>query len=57
MNRTTRGEAERKGRKGESRAAWYLRLTGWRILTKRQKFGVGEVDLIARRGRTGPLSR
>jgi len=48
----TRAEAERRGRKGETIAAWWLRLTGWRILARRVKLAVGEIDLIARRGRT-----
>lgn len=48
----SRAEAERRGRKGESLAAWWLRLTGWRILAQRVKLAVGEVDLVARRGRT-----
>ncbi|MDT0507904.1 YraN family protein [Novosphingobium sp. MMS21-SN21R] len=47
-----RAEAEKRGRKGETLAAWYLRLTGWRILARRVKLAAGEVDLIARRGRT-----
>ncbi len=47
-----RAEAERKGRKGERLAALWLRLTGWRILARRIKTPRGEVDLIARRGRT-----
>ena len=33
-------------------AAWWLRLLGWRILAKRARVPGGEVDLIARRGRT-----
>lgn len=44
--------AERRGRKGESIAAWWLRLHGWRILAVRARTPVGEVDLIARRLRT-----
>jgi putative endonuclease len=48
----SRQEAERKGRRGESLAAWYLWACGWRILAKRQRVGAGEVDLIARKGRT-----
>ncbi|MBU6267145.1 MAG: YraN family protein [Sphingomonadales bacterium] len=51
MNRN-RAEAERKGRKGEGLAVWYLRLTGWRILARRLKTPRGEVDIVARRGRT-----
>lgn len=46
-----RQDAERRGRRGESIAAWYLWLRGWRILARRQRVGVGEVDLIARKGR------
>ena len=52
MSKSARLHAEQRGRRGETLAAWYLRLTGWRILARRQKIGVGEVDLIARRGRT-----
>jgi len=47
-----RAEAERQGRRGEGLAALWLRLTGWRILARRVKTPRGEVDLIARRGRT-----
>lgn len=48
----SRAEAERRGRRGEDLAAWWLRLTGWRILARRQRVGAGEVDIVARRGRT-----
>ena len=48
----TRTRAERRGRRGEALAAWYLRLKGWRILARRVKTPRGEVDLVARRGRT-----
>ena len=47
-----RAEAERRGRRGEWRAAWWLRLHGWRIVARRVKTPRGEIDLIARRGRT-----
>lgn len=47
-----RRDREAKGRRGEALAAWYLRLKGWRILAQRVKTPRGEVDLIARRGRT-----
>jgi putative endonuclease len=33
-------------------AAWWLRLKGWRILAHRVRVSGGEVDLVARRGRT-----
>ncbi len=48
----SRAEAERRGRRGETLAVWWLRLTGWRVLAQRVKLGVGEVDIVARRGRT-----
>jgi len=47
-----RAEAERKGRRGEAMAAWYLRLTGWSIRAMRVKTPRGEIDIVARRGRT-----
>ena len=46
-----RREAERGGRRAERLAAWWLRLKGWHILAVRARTPVGEVDLIARRGR------
>jgi putative endonuclease len=45
-----RRRAERAGRVGETAAAWWLRLKGWRILARRVRTPAGEVDLIARRG-------
>lgn len=48
----SRVAAERGGRRAESIAAWWLRLKGWTILARRVRTPVGEVDLIARRGRT-----
>lgn len=49
MNRRS---AERGGRRAESIAALWLQLKGWRILARRARTPVGEVDLVARRGRT-----
>ena len=46
-----RQRAERGGRRAETIAAWWLRLKGWAILARRARTPVGEVDLIARRGR------
>jgi len=46
-----RARAERRGRRGESLAAWYLRGKGWRILARRVRTPRGEVDIVARRGR------
>lgn len=47
-----RRRAERGGRHAEALAAWWLRLKGWTILGRRLRTPVGEVDLVARRGRT-----
>lgn len=48
----SRARAERGGRRAESLAAFWLRLKGWTILARRVRTPVGEVDLVARRGRT-----
>jgi putative endonuclease len=47
-----RQAAEARGRRAETVAAWWLRLHGWRILATRARVPGGEVDLVARRGRT-----
>ena len=47
-----RRKAEISGRRAEAIAAWYLRLKRYRILARRYRTPVGEIDLIARRGRT-----
>lgn len=39
------------GRGAETLAAWWLRLRGYRILARGFRVPVGEIDLIARRGR------
>ena len=44
--------AERRGRRAEMIAGWWLRLKGYRIIGRRVRCARGEVDLIARRGRT-----
>ena len=49
MNRARR---EASGRRAEWLAALYLRCKGWRILARRIRTPRGEIDLIARRGRT-----
>ena len=46
-----RRRAERGGRRAETIAAWWLRLKGWKILARRVRTPVGEVDIVARRGR------
>ncbi|MCP9223214.1 YraN family protein [Erythrobacter sp. LQ02-29] len=45
-----RQRAESAGREGERQAALYLQLKGWRILDRRRKTPLGEIDLVARRG-------
>ncbi len=45
----SRQAAELRGLWGERRAALWLRLHGWRIITTRAKVRQGEVDIIARR--------
>jgi putative endonuclease len=47
-----RREAEKRGRGAETLACWYLRLRGWRIVARRARVPGGEVDIVARRGRT-----
>jgi putative endonuclease len=46
-----RQQAERGGRRAEWLAALWLQLKGWHILARRARTPVGEVDLVARRGR------
>ncbi len=40
------------GRLAEEFCAWHLRLRGYRILARRFRAPVGEIDIVARRGRT-----
>ena len=47
-----RQRAERDGRRAEWIAGLWLRLKGWTILERRLRTPVGEIDLVARRGRT-----
>lgn len=48
----SREKAERRGRRGETAAALWLQLKGYAVLARRLRTPMGEVDLIARRGRT-----
>lgn len=43
--------AEKSGRRAETLAGLLLRLKGYRILSRRFKTPVGEIDIVARRGR------
>ena len=47
-----RKAAERRGRLGETFAGLWLGLQGWSIVARRVRTHAGEVDLVARRGRT-----
>lgn len=46
-----RRAAETRGRRGETVAAWYLRLKGYRVLARRYRTPAGEIDLVVRRAR------
>jgi putative endonuclease len=46
---SSRRIAERKGHKGETLAAVFLMLKGYRIIARRYKTKLGEVDIIARK--------
>ncbi|CTQ69361.1 YraN family protein [Roseibium alexandrii] len=47
-----RRKAHIRGLSAENFAAWYLRLTGWRILKQRYKTKAGEIDLIVKKRKT-----
>ena len=40
------------GQRGERRAAWFYRIRGYRIVARNVHLRGGEIDLVARRGRT-----
>lgn len=40
-----------RGRRGERLAVWWLRLQGYRILARNWRHPLGEIDILARRGR------
>ncbi len=44
--------AWRVGHPAETLCAWHLRLRGYRILARGFRVPVGEIDIVARRGRT-----
>ena len=55
MSRSSQGDdrrllAYRRGDRAELLCLWHLRFKGYRILARRYRTPVGEVDLIARRG-------
>ncbi|CCQ75652.1 YraN family protein [Magnetospira sp. QH-2] len=50
-NRQARGlKAWTLGLRAETMAVWLLRFKGYRILARREKTPVGELDIVARRG-------
>ncbi|MBI1328949.1 MAG: YraN family protein [Alphaproteobacteria bacterium] len=46
-NSERRREAEKRGRRSETLAALFLRLKGYRILERRLKTPMGEIDMVA----------
>ncbi len=46
----TRSAAERRGRRAETLAALWLQAKGWRILSRRPRMPMIEIDIVARRG-------
>jgi putative endonuclease len=46
-----RRRAEAFGQAAEGVAAWLLRAKGWRILARRLKTPLGEIDIVAKRGK------
>lgn len=51
-SRADRIRADTRGRRAETIAAWWLRLKFYRIVGRRVRTYAGEIDLVARRGRT-----
>lgn len=49
--RETRRHREARGRSAETIATLWLRLRGYRVLHRRMKTPLGEIDIVARRGR------
>jgi len=47
-----RRRRERRGRAAERIALWYFRIQGYRLLARRFRTPVGEIDLVLRRGGT-----
>lgn len=47
----SRNKKHRTGLRAETKAVWFLRLKGWRVLHRRYRSHYGEIDVIAKRGR------
>ena len=52
MTRLRRRAAERRGHRAEGLCVLALRLKGYRVLARRLRTPSGEIDILARRGRT-----
>lgn len=52
ITKSDRQRRDATGRRAEITSAWLLRLKGYRILARRFKTPVGEIDLIAKRAST-----
>jgi putative endonuclease len=52
MTAQGRRRADRRGRAAETLCVWILRAKGYRILARRFRVPSGEIDVIARRGRS-----
>lgn len=52
MSRRNRRKAQRRGRWAETLCVAVLMLRGYRILARRMRCPVGEIDILARRGRS-----
>ena len=52
MGSRARRDAEIRGRRAEWMAQTWLRLKGYRLLARRFKRPIGEIDIIAKRGQT-----
>lgn len=51
QGRDERRRRDRFGRLAETMCVWHLRARGFRVLARRYRTPVGEIDIIARRGR------
>jgi putative endonuclease len=51
MSLAARRLAWRRGRFAEGCCVWWLRAKGWRVIARGFRLPVGEIDIIARRGR------
>ena len=43
--------AKELGRRGETRAEWFYRMRGYRVVGRNVRLNAGEIDIVLRRGR------